>query len=52
MYYSSDDKTRLLKDYAQDLDAPTTDFDGDFRIEKKYNVKPNLETLKIKGGKV
>ena len=51
MCYSSDDKTRLLKDYAQDLDAPTTDFDGDFRVEKKYNVKPNLETLKIQGGK-
>ena len=51
MCYSSDDKTQLLKDYAQDLDAPTTDFDGDFRVEKKYNVKPNLETLKIQGGK-
>lgn len=49
--YSDPDKKRLLKDYEQDLDAPTTDDTGDFNLSKKYNIKPNLDSFKIIGGK-
>jgi hypothetical protein len=49
--YADPDKKRLLKDYEQDLDATTIDGTGDFNLSKKYNIKPNLDSFKIIGGK-
>ena len=49
--YADPDKKRLLKDYEQDLDATTIDGTGDFNLSKKYNVKPNLDSFRIIGGK-